>query len=121
MNQARTALLLGIALIFLGSFVYYQIKKPAPAPAVFDCKVLHDQIETELVDANVCEKDADCSVVSLGGQYTELGCYKYVNKGVNQVKLYEKVERYYNSCYEKIDKCEPLTKPVCVNHRCRAH
>jgi hypothetical protein len=117
-------LALGVLVFSLARGPFAGAKEKFPAatavPAVFDCKALRAQIEKELDQANACETDADCKVVSLGGPYTELGCHKYINRSVNQVRLYEKVERYYNSCYQKIDACEPMTKPVCADKKCVA-
>jgi hypothetical protein len=49
-----------------------------------DCNVWHDNIEQAFKNENHCEADADCKAIELGGEYVAFGCFKYVNKAVDE-------------------------------------
>jgi hypothetical protein len=113
-----------IAVIFGTGFLLWQygwLVEDIPILQVLihsSCKTRHDAIEKDFEESNFCETDEDCKVVSLGGPYFEFGCYKFVNKSVDENVLLEKVEAYNKKCAGPIDKCALAPEAKCVSKKC---
>lgn len=81
---------------------------------------MHDEIENQFEEANFCEQDSDCKTMVLGGWYIDFGCYKFVNKSIDESELYAKIKKYKDDmrCSLLIDDCAPSPTSVCVNKKC---
>jgi len=82
------------------------------------CKSFHEDVESQLEQANHCEQDSDCDVIMLGGKYVEFGCHHYINMNENKTLFYEQMDVYNERCSKIIDKCAPSPTPYCVNGKC---
>jgi hypothetical protein len=82
------------------------------------CADLYKKIDNEIVSANYCKVDADCSVLILGGIYVEFGCYHFINKNVDQQQFYDEMQVYNKKCSKIVDRCVPSPEPTCVSNKC---
>jgi hypothetical protein len=84
----------------------------------FVCEDLYKEIDNDIINANYCKVDADCSVLILGAQYVDFGCYHFVNKEVDKNQFYKKMDVYNKKCSQSIDKCSPSPKATCIANTC---
>ncbi len=82
------------------------------------CEKMYDEIENDLEKANYCQKDNDCDVIMLGGEYIRFGCYHFINKNENKNEFYEKMKKYNKQCFKMINKCKPKPKAKCLEGKC---
>lgn len=82
------------------------------------CKVLYQEIENDIAEANYCFQDSDCDTLELGGRLIKFGCYHFVNKATDKDAIYEKMHIYYEQCEKIINDCSQSPKPVCVKSKC---
>jgi len=103
-----------------GAFIIARQEFPVISYFIFpkSCQSIHNGIEKEFEEANFCNQDTDCKVISLGGPYIEFGCYKFVNVNTDEAKLMEKVKAYDIKCGPMIDKCAVVSKVVCISNKC---
>jgi len=113
-----------LAVIIGGGTLYCYTKysgvefPPIEFPPKSECEQLYGEIEEEFKQANFCEQDLDCKAIMLGGPYVEFGCFKYVNKKIDENKLLKRVEEYDKRCRSAIDKCALAPDAVCVANKC---
>ena len=89
---------------------------PVSWGAELDCKKLHEEIEKDIDQANYCQSDNDCSALSLGGHYIAFGCYHFVNRDVDQKKIFQKIGSYTEGhCTSMIDRCASAPEPTEVS------
>jgi hypothetical protein len=82
------------------------------------CETMYNEIEGSFEEANYCGEDADCKVITLGGEYVEFGCYKFVNIATDEEELLSRVREYNDLCLTPIDKCAPSPAAVCSEGKC---
>lgn len=82
------------------------------------CSDIYDQIDNDLKNANYCEINSDCQVLSLGGPYIEFGCYHYINRKFSKDEFYERMEDYLEQCRGMIDECAWAPNAACVSGKC---
>lgn len=85
---------------------------------VSDCDSEHNQIDKELKQSNFCEKDTDCEIMPLGGEYISFGCYHYINKDIDVESLYKKMNDYWEKCSRIVNDCSPAPESRCLNKKC---
>jgi len=84
----------------------------------FVCEDLYKEIDNDIINANYCKVDADCSILILGAQYVDFGCYHFINKEVDKNQFYKKMDVYNKKCSQSIDRCSPSPKATCVSNTC---
>lgn len=82
------------------------------------CDEWHDAIEQAFRNDNFCETDDDCTVITLGGEFVEFGCYKFIHRSVSEERVYAVLSSYSDRCTLAIDDCARAPRPVCVSNRC---
>jgi len=82
------------------------------------CEEMYQEIENDLARANYCQTNSDCIDISLGAMYIKFGCYHYVNKNIDQEKIYRKMDVYNEKCSKAINDCAPIPNAKCVNNKC---
>jgi len=82
------------------------------------CEDMYNEIENDLDKANFCEKDNDCEIMELGGEFIKFGCYHFINKSINKEEIYGRMSKYYQQCDKMINECSPSPAAVCVNKKC---
>lgn len=82
------------------------------------CQELRNQIENAFKNANFCEKDSDCKTMELGGQYTEFGCFKFVNVKTDEEAIFKKMATFWKRCSQMIDECASRPAVVCIDKKC---
>ena len=94
---------------------------PILLAAELDCKKLHEEIEKDIDQDNYCQSDNDCSALNLGGPYIAFGCYHFVNREVDQKKIFRKINSYTEGqCTSMIDRCASAPEPKCISNKCTA-
>lgn len=78
----------------------------------FDKKVTEKYIQNEINEANYCESDSDCGLVT--NSKCPFGCYIYVNK--NEVDKIDNLLKDYES--QCIYGCVKNQGVECINNKC---
>lgn len=113
--DSKIKILIGVLVIGIILIGGWWIWKETPL-FVTECNILENDIKQDLEEANYCEKDDDCVVVSFGCPF---GCWNFVNKNIDLSPIKEKVEEYKNQCSGCLYKCgAPPENLICQNEKC---
>jgi hypothetical protein len=84
-----------------------------------DCKLLSEEIETEIENANYCTTDLDCIYLDTG--LCDQCSPKFGNKNYNLNELQKLVDSYSEDCSILCLKCvQPIRPLICENNKCIA-